>query len=70
MNLFTGRFHISQQIKTDFTYFGNLPSLVRADEKPDRKLNGEEDDNKVVEKLDDENHPRKVNISRLILQTF
>ena len=47
-----------------------LPSLVRADEKPDGKLNGEEDDNKVVKKLDYENHPRKFNISRLILQTF
>ena len=46
----------------------NPPSLVRADDEPDGKLNGEEDDDKVVEKLDDENHPREFNISRLILQ--
>ena len=46
----------------------NLPSLVRADDESDGKLNGEEDDDKVVEKLDDENHPREFDISRLILQ--
>ena len=46
----------------------NPPSLVRADDEPDGKLNGEEDDDKVVEKLDDENHPREFDISRLILQ--
>ena len=43
------------------------PPLVRADDEPDGKLKGEEDDDKVVEKLDDENHPREFNISRLIL---
>ena len=46
------------------------PSLVWADDESYGKLEGEENHNKIVQKLDDENHPRKVNISRLILQTF
>ena len=46
----------------------NQPLLVWAEDEPDGELDGEEDDDEVVEKLDDENHPRVFNISRLVLQ--
>ena len=70
--LFEDRFHNSEEMSFeeiwgDFNQEWILPSLVWTDEEPDGKLKGEEDDDEVVKKLDDENHPREFNISRLIL---
>ena len=43
------------------------PSLVWADDESDGKLEGEENHNEIVQKLDDENHPREFNLAWLIL---
>ena len=60
---FEDKFHESE----DVFKIQEAPPLVWADDEPDGKLEGEEDDDKVVEKLDDENHPREFNITRFIL---
>ena len=43
------------------------PSLVWADDESYGKLEGEENHNEIVQKLDDENHPREFNLAWLIL---
>ena len=39
------------------------PSLIWADDESDGKLEGEENHNEIVQKLDDENHPREFNLA-------
>ena len=46
------------------------PFLVWADNQSDGKLKGEEDDHKIIEKLDDEDDPRKLHFSQSVLQMF
>ena len=45
----------------------NPPGFVGANHQPDDKLNGEEDDHKVVNHLDDEDNPGEVRVSGGIL---
>ena len=39
------------------------PSLIWADDESYGKLEGEENHNEIVQKLDDENHPREFNLA-------
>ena len=45
----------------------NPPCFVGANHQPDDELNGEEDDHKIVNHVDDEDNPREVKVAGGIL---